>query len=108
MSLWVVGALLALGAALRLTRLVTMDTLGWPLRRWAATRGPHGLGAWLSCPWCVGFWITLACVAAAWAAAPCPGLAWWWAVPAQALGTSWLVGLGANLDADDDEGPPPG
>jgi hypothetical protein len=106
MSLWLVGAVLALGASLRLTRLVSMDGLTWPLRRWAAAKGPRWLAGWLSCPWCVGFWVTLVCVAAVWQAAPCPGLAWWWAVPAQALGTSWLVGLGANLVPDDDS--PPG
>ena len=61
--------LLALGFTLRLSRLVTSDTItDWwlrgPLDRWADRKEPYH-PAWrtklvsgLSCPICVGFWLT--------------------------------------------------
>jgi len=98
MSLWVASALLALGASVRLTRLVTVDKVAFPLRRWAAAKGPPGLGAWLSCPWCVGFWITLVCVAVQWFAVPLAGVPWWYAIPAEALTFAYVVGMIADLE----------
>ncbi len=53
-------------AAARLTRLVTEDTITEPLRVWASDR-PF-LYELITCPWCIGFWISLGCVAAWWTA----------------------------------------
>lgn len=99
MSLWFPAVVLALGAALRLTRLVTADDLASPLRRWAAARN-ETLGLFVACPWCVGFWISLGAVYAAWEVAPLRGLPWWYAVPAATLTVSWLVGLLADIEWD--------
>ena len=53
-------------AAARLTRLVTEDTILEPLREWATI---HELVYELvTCPWCIGFWISLGTVAVWWLA----------------------------------------
>ena len=51
-------------AAARLTRLVTDDTITEPLRVWASDR--RVLYELVTCPWCIGFWISLGCVAVWW------------------------------------------
>jgi hypothetical protein len=52
---------LVLLAVARLTRLVTVDKIGHPLRYWITMKnGDHG--AWtfaIHCPWCVGMWFSL-------------------------------------------------
>lgn len=82
-ALLAVDALLATGAALRVTRFATTDVLGgWvladPLKRWAARREPgqpfgylsppeawrHRLVSAIDCPFCVGTQATLAIGAA--------------------------------------------
>lgn len=51
-------------AAARLTRLVTEDTITEPLRVWASSR-PF-VYELVTCPWCIGFWISLATVGVWW------------------------------------------
>lgn len=82
-ALLAVDALLATGAALRVTRFATTDVLGgWvladPLKRWASSKEPgqpfgylapasaprHRLVSALDCPFCVGTQATLAIGAA--------------------------------------------
>lgn len=53
-------------AAARLTRLVTEDTITEPLRVWASNK-PF-LYELVTCPWCIGFHISVACVAVWWTA----------------------------------------
>src|SRR5262245_56805005 len=59
-------AALALGASMRLTRLVVTDDLGeWfvkePVRRWTKDHPRHLHWAeGLDCPFCVGYWIGVA------------------------------------------------
>ena len=55
-------------AAARITRLVTDDTITEPLRVWASDkRFVYGL---ITCPWCIGFWISLVIVAVWWTTGP--------------------------------------
>ena len=51
-------------AAARLTRLVTEDTITEPVRVWASDK-PF-VYELVTCPWCIGFWISLGCVAVWW------------------------------------------
>lgn len=53
-------------ATARLTRLVTDDTITEPLRVWASDKPLlYGL---ITCPYCIGFWISLVTVAVWWTA----------------------------------------
>lgn len=114
--------LLALGSALRLTRLAVTDTITQPFRnkiamRYArasalqshsyedpkrARRVNRRANAWLwlvqlfECPWCIGFWISLSVAAVALSPAASSVLVAW---PAIALSLSWLVGALAFLEA---------
>lgn len=117
-----VAFLLALGSALRLTRLAVTDTITQPFRnaiamRYArasalqshsyedpkrARRVTRRANAWLwlvqlfECPWCIGFWISLAVAAVA----VSPVVSWTVTlVAAVALSLSWLVGALAFLEA---------
>lgn len=91
--------LVALGASLRLTRLAIDDSILEPLharilRLSSSDRYKRGiLGTWLfklfSCPWCIGFWISLGVTLLA---AASNGGAWFF-YPAAALSISWLVGI---------------
>jgi len=96
MPTWAVW-LLAAGAVLRLTRLVTADTIAGPLRaRWHARfGGPQtDAGSFVSCPWCVSFWVAIPVVVAA---GTFGHSAWFWG-PAMVLSLSWIAGLvGAAL-----------
>lgn len=102
MSLWVVELVLAVLAACRVTHLITTDDITQPLRDRVARRGDHDL-LWrlIRCPWCIGFWISAAAVTIAWHLAPCPGMPWWFAIPAEALAASHIVGTLANWTPDD-------
>jgi hypothetical protein len=53
-------------AAARLTRLVTDDTITEPLRVWASDK-PF-VYELVTCPWCIGFHISVACVSVWWLA----------------------------------------
>lgn len=99
-------------ACARLTRLVNADTILDPIRVriTQASRNPDASDAekrrwatfdyWLSCPWCVGFWICLAC-----AYLPTHLIGWpWWAIFPTALAASHLIGVAAALaDTEDIE-----
>lgn len=50
--------IVAILAAARLTRLITTDTFGEPVRL-AVSRSDFGREL-IHCPWCIGFWISLA------------------------------------------------
>jgi hypothetical protein len=91
MPTWAVW-LLAAGAVLRLTRLVTADGITGRLRASWHNRfgGPRSeLGAFITCPWCVSFWVAVPIVLAA---ALFGHTAWFWG-PAMVLSLSWVAGL---------------
>lgn len=72
-----VTAALAVGAAARITRLITRDDFPFrAVRDWALTRyGEHGwLPRLLECPWCTGVWVAAPATATAvlWGRRP-----WW-------------------------------
>lgn len=75
---------LAIGLAVRITRLVTLDTITQPIR----DRLSGTLSVLAECPWCAGFWISAGV-----------GLSWWawsdqtwWQVCAFIATLSWLCG----------------
>lgn len=86
-------------AAYRLTRLLQVDSLP-PLpavRAWLITRYPdHPLIELVSCPWCLGFWVSVGVVAAD---ALVPKL---WRPLALSLALSAAVGHLSGLDGDED------
>jgi hypothetical protein len=86
-------------AAYRLTRLLQVDSLP-PLpavRSWLITRYPdHPLIELVSCPWCLGFWVSVGVVAAD---AFVPKL---WRPLALSLALSAAVGHLRGLDGDED------
>lgn len=98
---------LIVAATARLTRLVTADTIGHPVRQGIrlfgfAVGGDRGL-AWgdelATCPHCISVWLAALVVGsyAAWAG---PG----WRVAAGILAASYAAGhLSATLDHHDDE-----
>ena len=90
-DLWT--CLLALGAAARLTRLITDDRIAAPVRALAIrARGPESELAWLvQCPWCIGLWISAAVTVVAYLSHG----AVWFTAPALALTISHLVALAA-------------
>ncbi|MGW4123622.1 hypothetical protein [Nocardia sp. NPDC004711] len=91
--------LLCLGAAARLTRLVTDDYITRHLRTAVITRTGHASDlSWLvTCAWCFGMW----CAAAVFTAGYLYGDQPWFIWPAAALSASHLIGLGAtHLDGD--------
>jgi hypothetical protein len=82
-----VTVLLAIGIVLRLTRLITTDTITSPIR----TRLPGKLYELATCAWCTSIW--LAPVAASW-------WAWshtaWWQITGIWLTASWIAGALSN------------
>lgn len=102
MLLWCVVLGLATMAACRLTRLVTLDDITDSMRERLARRGDDDLlFRLIRCPWCIGFWITLAAIIVAWQIAPLHHVPWWFAIPAQALAASQVVGWLAGWQPDD-------
>lgn len=103
MSVLLFGVL-AVGAAARLTRLVTTDAItGWARARIIGRRGPDSrLAYFVSCPWCVSVWVAAATIALGWWPAQHGTATWWW-FPAALLACSYAVGaLASTFDADDD------
>lgn len=124
---FVAFALVTLAAA-RLTRIITTDQIGEPLRRlvWRLAGGeippaltspirdivdfnPHWEMAlprvrrlvWdlVTCPWCIGFWISLTGIAGALAVLPPPPGPFIFWLLAGSLAASYLVGVMAtNLE----------
>lgn len=58
---------LAVLAVARLSRIITTDRIGLPIRRWVVSRwGETSLPAYfVHCPWCVSIWIATAVMPAA-------------------------------------------
>lgn len=85
--------LLAALAAYRVTRLLTTDRIGLPVRRFVDERtGPDShLGYWVRCSWCVGVYTSAGAVAIldAYRSVPLPVFAW--------LATAGTVGLLAEV-----------
>ena len=89
---WLFTLILAIGATMRLTRLITADTITAPLRAWsiARTKDPdHPLPTLLRCPWCMGVWTGGIVALWAWADAD----HWYFTVPALALTCAHAAGL---------------
>lgn len=86
-----VVALLAVGAAARLTRLVSMDVFppARKFREWTVRRfgDEHWIPELVYCPWCIGFWISGAVGASAWLW----GDTLAWQIPASLLALSFVV-----------------
>lgn len=96
--------LLAFGLALRLTRLVTTDSISGPARLWVARK--QGLFGWrgslarwtttgLACDWCVSVWASWFAFGTAYAWADTKA----WVFLAGAAGAAYLVGL-VQMGAD--------
>ena len=60
--------LLAVLATMRLTRLVTTDSITMPIRVQIVAKfgETHWMSRLLSCSWCIGFWIGAAVVSTTW------------------------------------------
>lgn len=92
------GLLLLTLATARLTRLVTIDKIGEPLRQAVIRRygADHWLTYLLHCPWCMSVWLSTGGVLATWwtlGLADATGLTAWWGIPALSLAVSHAVGL---------------
>lgn len=92
--------LLLITASARIVRLITTDTITEPARTWVLRRVRRKVGkslaTGLSCPYCVGWWVSLALVLAVWPlrhGLPLP-LLWPWAV---AGGQTIISGLDLRL-----------
>ena len=84
--------------AARLTRIVTTDQIGLPLRKWVLDRfgATSMLGFGIHCGWCMGWWFALVL---AFPAAVVAGLPWWWGFGLWPAG-SYLVGVLARYDVE--------
>ena len=95
----VIGVFILLTLAVaRTSRLISVDRIFQPLRRWAVNKYTEDalISYWLHCPWCTSIWFAFP-AAIIWAVVTLP-LAWWWlAVPAW-LTMSHLTGLLNGLE----------
>lgn len=87
--------------AARLTRIITTDRVGLPLRKWVLEKfsepGQDSMVTFMvHCPHCTGWWISLAL---AFPAAIVAGLPWWWGFGLWPAG-SYLVGVLARYDVE--------
>ena len=59
--------LLTIGLAARITRVLTVDRITYPIRARIVVRlGPdHPLAYFVTCPWCIGLWVAAGVGAAA-------------------------------------------
>lgn len=89
-------------AALRITRFVLIDSLGrwWfvgpALKRSYGTPAEKYVEGLLSCPFCIGFWISLVGVVSLWLAGGPGEAALWWRVLAAIWALSYIVGHGVS------------
>ncbi|MGW0681806.1 hypothetical protein ACWD2L_00390 [Streptomyces sp. NPDC002754] len=97
-------AVIVFGASARITRILGADKITAPLRAkltvWTkSTRAAD----FLVCPWCCGFWVSLAVTYIAWLVNSFPILDAQFGLGAVGLafGTSYFVGLLADLEEDD-------
>lgn len=79
---------LAAGLAVRIMRLITLDTITQPIR----DRLSGFLGALIECPWCTGVWIAVPVGLSWWAWADQA----WWQVTALIATIAWLCGALSN------------
>jgi len=119
MPVWVMflfDLLLALGAALRLTRFVVADSvpgdwwIKWPLENRVERLPPvrkHRVERYLeglSCPYCVGVWMSAFVVGTLALAGGPSDAAGWWRYPAGFLALAWIVGhVAARVGDTSDE-----
>lgn len=94
----VVTLVLFVLTAARLTRIVTTDQVGLPVRQWALKRwkADSMIAFLFHCPWCVGWWV---CLALAFPAAIVAGLPWWFGFGLWPAG-SYAVGVLARFDIE--------
>ena len=79
------------GAACRLTRLVTTDTITAPLRDRIGDRWPNSpLDVLVNCPWCTGVWVAAGVQAAALLAPR------WWRPAARGLAIAAIAGVAGS------------
>lgn len=87
-------------AFMRVTYLVTLDTITEPVRDWIVVHlddAPGSAGSWfaylVTCPWCASVWLgaVAAPVLLTWGDSP------WLFVPALALALSQIAGMFSNL-----------
>lgn len=96
--------LLAIGATVRLTRLLTLDVITFPIRDWLAARTQDAstkdkislrvrllafVEEMVTCTWCLSIWIGVPVVAVAWSY----GETGWFVVPALMLTASLVTGM---------------
>lgn len=93
---------LAVGATMRLTRLVTKDYLTAGPRRWVQQHAPEKIAYLVGCPWCTSFWLggAVAGITVAWPTNRAVFALW------LALTGSWVTGMFGNLDPPEDFGEP--
>jgi hypothetical protein len=87
-------------ALARVTRAVTTDLVGVPLRRWAVNGyGERSkLALMLHCPWCTSMWLAIP-AAIFWGVMTLPPGAFWLVLPAWPA-MSYIVGLLHRLEGD--------
>lgn len=105
MAAALIFAAIALLAAARLTRVITDDKIGEPLRRGVIrVAGRDSMLTYLAhCRWCTGLWVSIPAAFAAWwpgglddvVAAPD-----WLGIPALALAYSHLIGIGVRAETE--------
>lgn len=94
-------AVLTIGLAARITRVLTVDRISLPIRQRIVVRlGPdHWFSYWVTCPWCLGLWVAAGVGAA--------GYFWgdqkWWVWVALAGTASYVTGLLAQYTTGGDE-----
>lgn len=95
----VLGSLVLVTLAVaRLTRLITVDTLTLPFRRWVIdkTGENSGFSYLVHCSWCTSIWVSFL-GAIVWALLMLPMQQWWLAAPT-ALAMSYVTGLLSQLE----------
>lgn len=80
---------LAVGLAVRITRLITLDSITQPIR----DRLSGFLGALIECPWCSGVWVAVPVGLSWWAWADQT----WWQVGALIGAIAWASGAAAGV-----------
>ncbi len=93
--------LLTIGLAARITRVLTVDQISYPIRqRIVVWLGPDNWFAYLvTCPWCLGLWVS----AGVGAASYFYGDTRWWFYVALAGSASLLTGLIVQYTTGDDD-----
>lgn len=93
---------LAVGATMRVTRLVTKDYLTEDPRKWVQRNAPEKVAYLVGCPWCTSFWVggVIAIATTRWPRSRFVTGAW------LALTASHMAGMIGNLDPPEDFGEP--